>query len=393
MFKNPFKRKRYEPLPYEEVYDYYLTKEREKQCKYKSVHHGFSTKGLPFEPSHDEVIYVENEYDETTNRFILDNINVIRDCFAKKNFVFVYLPLIGQELASDSIWHYRKPYGQAERISELPSLRSNYMLDFMKNPQNRSNISPCFARYNYSIIDFDAATNEHVQTWNDIFDTFTFDVNEAKDIKEYFECLSEYVAGKLFWWSGLCCRYKKEFEDADAAFDYDTKKLIAEIKYRIELLRRKGISDVILEQIVKPETKLSRIVIRKDNCIILPDYNNMEITMPPLVKAVYLLFLKHPEGILFKHLPDYRRELSLIYDDIKGYPASSRKVLGIRKYSDNIINVTDPLNNSINEKCARIKEAFLLKFHESMASQYFITGKRGEPKRIMLPKELIVWEE
>ena len=39
----------------------------------------------------------------------------------------------------------------------------------------------------------------------------------------------------------------------------------------------------------------------------------MEIKMEPLVKAVYLLFLKHPEGIVFKCLPDYRKELAELY--------------------------------------------------------------------------------
>lgn len=143
---------------------------------------------------------------------------------------------------------------------------------------------------------------------------------------------------------------------------------------------------------MKPEVRLSRIVIRKDYRIFLPDYDDMEITMTPLVKAVFLLFLKHPEGILFKELPEYRHELSDIYDGIKGNADSSRRVLGIRRYSKNIMDVTDPLNNSINEKCARIKEAFLLKFHETMADNYFITGKRGEPKMIKLPRNLVVWE-
>ena len=58
-----------------------------------------------------------------------------------------------------------------------------------------------------------------------------------------------------------------------------------------------------------------------------------------------------------------------------------------------IVNATDPLNNSINEKCAKIREAFLLKFHEGLAENYFVTGKRGEPKMIKLSKDLIKWEE
>ncbi len=65
----------------------------------------------------------------------------------------------------------------------------------------------------------------------------------------------------------------------------------------------------------------------------------------------------------------------------------------ICKKLKSIVNATDPLNNSINEKCARIRETFLLKFHEGLAENYFVTGKRGEPKMIKLSKDLIKWEE
>lgn len=130
----------------------------------------------------------------------------------------------------------------------------------------------------------------------------------------------------------------------------------------------------------------------KDFRIILPDYGNMEIEMTPLVRAVFLLFLKHPEGILFKELPDYRFELAEIYGQIKGARVT-RNMFGIRSYDKSIVNVTDPLNNSINEKCARIREAFLLKFQEGLAENYFVTGKRGEPKGIKLSRNLVEWEK
>ena len=50
------------------------------------------------------------------------------------------------------------------------------------------------------------------------------------------------------------------------------------------------------------------MVITTDLRVILTDYGNMEIKMEPINKAVFLLFLRHPEGIVFKYLPDYRNE-------------------------------------------------------------------------------------
>ena len=55
--------------------------------------------------------------------------------------------------------------------------------------------------------------------------------------------------------------------------------------------------------------------------------------------------------------------------------------------------VTNPMSNSINEKCAQIREAFIKHFDDRLARHYYISGKRGEPKRIALPPSLVVWEQ
>ena len=107
--------------------------------------------------------------------------------------------------------------------------------------------------------------------------------------------------------------------------------------------------------------------------------------MEPLVKAVYLLFLKHPEGIIFKDLPDYRKELTWIYSEVRPWGLTERAIQSIE-------DVTNPLLNSINEKCARIRSAFVKEFDEGLAKNYFVTGERGEAKKIALPRDLVIWE-
>ena len=57
-----------------------------------------------------------------------------------------------------------------------------------------------------------------------------------------------------------------------------------------------------------------------------------------------------------------------------------------------IQEVTNPLSNSINEKCARIREAFLIHFDDYLAKEYYVTGYRGQPKFIKLPRHLIEWK-
>lgn len=57
-----------------------------------------------------------------------------------------------------------------------------------------------------------------------------------------------------------------------------------------------------------------------------------------------------------------------------------------------IEDVTNPFLNSINEKCARIRASFINKFDDHLAKNYYITGERGEAKKITLPRDLVVWE-
>ena len=79
-----------------------------------------------------------------------------------------------------------------------------------------------------------------------------------------------------------------------------------EIERLVRLLREKGVSENEIRELFEVKRPLSRLLITKDYRLILLDYENIEVKMEPIHKAVYLLFLNHPEGIRFKELPDYR---------------------------------------------------------------------------------------
>ena len=135
---------------------------------------------------------------------------------------------------------------------------------------------------------------------------------------------------------------------------------------------------------LKHQVKISRLTITKDGAVMLTDYNK-EVRMEPMTKAVFLLYLKHPEGIAFKALPDYRKELAELYVKIKPFGLNDRVIKSIE-------DVTNPLLNSINEKCSRIKAAFQAEVDASIADQYYVTGKSGEQKKITLPRKLVIWD-
>ena len=162
--------------------------------------------------------------------------------------------------------------------------------------------------------------------------------------------------------------------------------LLEDLDVRVQKLRAKGMNEWAFRGLFKTKAQLSRLVITKDNRILLPEYNDIEVKMEPLIKAVYLLFLKHPEGIVFKELTEYRNELLEIYKGLKPLGLNKRTVQSIE-------DVTNPMLNSINEKCARIRGAFVGQFDDHIARHYYIDGRRGEAKRIALPRDLVIWEE
>ena len=160
--------------------------------------------------------------------------------------------------------------------------------------------------------------------------------------------------------------------------------LIEEVKHKVHKLKEYGLSEKDIASLLRSEQPLLQLTVSKNYRIFLGE-KRTEVCMEPLVKAVYLLFLNHPEGITFKNLPDYRRELTFLYDKVRPWGLTERTLQSIE-------DVTNPTLNSINEKCARIKKAFLSVMEADMAEHYYIKGTRGEPKGIDLPRELVVWE-
>ena len=158
------------------------------------------------------------------------------------------------------------------------------------------------------------------------------------------------------------------------------------------LLRAIGVPMLEELRIEAARGKLSRLVITKDYRFVLVDYNK-EVELQPVHKAVYLLFLAHPEGIEFKKLADYREELT-------GYYMQTVRWMDKEKIVESVDKLVDPLDNAINEKCSRIKKAFLEMMDEYRASYYFISSHTKKHiagriwyerlKVITLPRELVV---
>ncbi len=190
--------------------------------------------------------------------------------------------------------------------------------------------------------------------------------------------------------------------------DRTPEEIAVELSRLVSQLVAAGRNDLLLRSIGVPvleslrieaaKSRLSRLLITKEYRIILVDYDNKEVEMTPVHKAVYLLFLNHPEGIEFKKLSDYR-------DELLQYYMATAKLMDKQTISDSVDMLVNPLNNSINEKCSRIKSIFLNMMDQYTANYYIISGHTQKHfagsskiwyerlKNIKIPRELVIRED
>ena len=195
--------------------------------------------------------------------------------------------------------------------------------------------------------------------------------------------------------------------DMDAEQRKTVEEMAEELKGLVGALKQQNRTDQILRALGVPlleqlrieaaRGQLSRLLITKNFRFILMDHGNKEIELQPVHKAVYLLFLAHPEGIEFKRLSEYR-------DELLGCYMKTALSMDKQKIEESVEHLINPLDNAINEKCSRIKNVFLSLMDEYSASYYIISNhaQKNFPnseriwfrrlKVITLPRELVIWE-
>ena len=325
--------------------------------------------GSNFSCETNEIIFLDG-YDKALTYFIEDDLYRLQSVLEERGGSLVYMPDLTRKILGSS-----RPQYYAPQIKENISIDG---LGVSMTEQLKQEIID---------IDFSAIRGAFISA-TDNYSMYLCVVEDWNEnlIEKVFLDFFEFCGSSRVMYStiGLIDDYKeKKPEDfADDNFHHAIKILSEEIRSKIEELRSYGVSEYIIQSLFHEEQKLSRLVITSDYKIILPDYNDMEIKMEPLPKAIYILFLRHPNGIRFKDLPDYRDELAEIYMNV----SNRQDLTSIYK---SIENVLDPTKNSINEKCSRIREAFISRFDERLASQYYITGIAGKKKGVLLDRDYV----
>lgn len=171
--------------------------------------------------------------------------------------------------------------------------------------------------------------------------------------------------------------------------DEQIAMLLEELRITYERLEELGISKEMARKMLWERENISRMYVCADGMIVLPDYNT-EVCLTPLQWALYVLFLRHDEGIDYKCLPGYRDEL---FGILTGIVKNIDGMFNQRRVKEMVERVTDPKGKSINEIVSKIRRAFIdATGSVERARHYYINGTRGELRRIPLDRAF-VYEE
>ena len=349
-------------------------------------------KGLPFEPKRNQILFYDPQGNSEYSQAIESQLGKIKKEFVAEGYEFCYFPDMAKNISNEII-RYSFPNWNGQPLNII---NNDLLKPFIATEDQ--DIGACFIRNNYdnySTYSCYQLTDIHTSSLKSQLTDYRqrlLDSDEKRqEAKNNADAVRYSATGPsnsevMFSFKGnLVPVYEKKLDLADECFATVSSRLEAEIRELVERLHQEGISEFVLRCMVPIEKKLSCLVITSNYNIVLPDYGNMIIEMSPLPKTVFLLFLRHPEGIYFKDLVDYKDEIRHIYGKITN--RISAVVIG-----KSIEQITDPTQNAINEKCSRIREAFVKKIDSSLAQSYYITGLRNQRKQITIPRHLVEWQ-
>lgn len=325
-------------------------------------------------------IYVEDKPNRYFNDLFSSNFESISRQFYENGIQLIYLPLVLHDRDYLDIVEYNRPFLHA-------AIEERSLQEIYSGLKNRlRNRFPGEGLIIKTLHNYGFYTGYPLKPDEDLQRQFqdSFSLVEKLEEKDRFNT----PAWKRNLLDSKPLIPQENLPLSDQNFSTEAFRIAREIRTKILQLKESGslrLLDNILEEVLDVKSNLSVLYITNDYRIFLKDYEMKEVVMAPLPKALFLLFLRHPEGILFKELRDYRDELLSIYKNVTTHEDLTRAI-------ESINAMTDPLNNSVNEKCSRIRAAFLQVVADEIAENYYITGLKGEPKQIRIDRTKVIFQ-
>jgi hypothetical protein len=361
--------------------------------------------GGKFDVPHNYVIYFEKEQNIELSFYIRSNYEILKTKFETNGLNFIYLPLIHTSTIKieEVISYY------------FPQLNYNQLSEKLVEKFNEKMLSQLFTDFQNEI-SFITEKDDFVPTQfnaEEILNLLGYTGNINSGLL-FFKFSRGVIGVSDYFYSNSNNNYELFFDEAikdinndqwvdfaigngdlsiDLSFlptsyseqlDDDTIEVINDIENRLAELKNSGqllflipiLKDLLQKQSQKIDfSSISKMEIDYKNKIQLP-YFKKEVELSHLTKAIYFLFLKHPEGINLKELGNYKKELLTIYTSVSNQLDYDKMAKSI----DDVINLE---TKAIYTHLSRIKSAFYKIMDASFAKYYIVSGS-GENERIVL---------
>jgi len=205
--------------------------------------------------------------------------------------------------------------------------------------------------------------------------------------------LDEYVGIEAqLVWELLYSGEEELLRDSAAAVDYaglldgmEAAQLLSFVREARKRLKEMGVEQEVARSEVSGGPPVE-LFIDGQYHIRLDSPQGQEIPFRPLVRALFILFLKHPEGILLKQRVLFREELEEIYEVIAPHVDAQDRCRRVRRLTDSEENAFSENLSVLNATLDRILPL-------TQARDFKVQGYNGHPRRIPLSPLKVHWEK
>lgn len=369
--KLPFFKKKEKPA---NVVNTFLER-RIENVYYKQFKNNNLKNNQVFNFGQDFVIYFENESNSETDNFIRANYRSIQNLINAKGRSFFYMPIVTENKNNFIVPLLKECFPDFDDLSYLA------INEEIKNSfQNYS-----FTKDFFSFINYEGTINKGCLSSNNSFTIMEH--KEHEPIEEFINNYIQYMpsisnGGNIYYQLDLKALNTLKKETIDS---YDL------IKTNLEKLRDNGELILIAPKLYKLLENniqgirfddLAPITITKDFKILINNNENLEIKLSHLTKTIFIFFLVNKLALHVKQLKNHEILLFSIYKQVSNQ-------LSHDKMRESIKELINPDNDAIYTHFSRIKTEIQNHFDPYAAQYYIISGGKGEPKTISLPKEKI----
>jgi hypothetical protein len=358
------------------------------------------------------VIYFEKEQNIPFNLYIRNNFEHIENQFATLGLKFIYLPFLTQSIAGiNTVLEYYLPFLSYNQFQD--KVLQNYNEKILRQIAEHTNyqFSQIFLKEEFvpdlmdysgvlALVNYQGSANSGLLCFDPITQVIgesdIFSINQQnKEYALYFNDVIVYLK-----------QLREEEEDCDYSLfcplpvvdyteqlDESAKEVISTIEAKLSELKDSGqllFLIPILKDLLEKQSQsiqlntISKLEVNSHNRILLP-YFKKEVELSYLTKAVYFLFLKHPEGINLKELSNYQKELLSIYTSVSNQLDYDKMVKSV----EDVVNLE---TKAIYTHLSRIKSAYYKIMDESFARYYIVSGYGEEDRKVLFDTTSIVWD-